>query len=244
VIDWAKVIGGFLGMPKRDNGYTGRDNLEAMAEAKNYNKFLISLIGENKELSKKRILDFGAGSGTYADMLKEQGVLVDCLEPDGVLYRQLGKKGYDVYRDIKELQPNSYDVIYALNVLEHIEDDEAVVTALTTALRKGGKLVIYVPAFQILFTSMDKKVGHFRRYRKKALNSHAQKASLKVNNLYYCDPLGFCAALTFKYVGNKDGVVSARAVKIYDRYIFPLSKVIQPIFKKSVGKNVVLVAEK
>jgi SAM-dependent methyltransferase len=231
-------------MSKSNSGYTGRDNLEAMAEAKNYNKFLISLIGENKELSKKRILDFGAGSGTYADMLKENGVSADCLEPDEVLYRQLQKKGYKTYKDINELQPNSYDVIYALNVLEHIEDDEAVVTALTTALRKGGKLIIYVPAFQILFTSMDKKVGHFRRYRKKALSSHAQKASLKVNSLYYCDPLGFCAALAFKYIGNKDGTISSSAVKAYDKFIFPLSKATQPLFKKIIGKNVVLVAEK
>lgn len=231
-------------MSKQDEGYTGRDNLEAMAEAKNYNKFLINFIKQSNKGSHKKILDFGAGSGTYADLLKKENITVDCLEPDNILNEQLSKKGYKVYADISEIEPNSYDIIYALNVLEHIEDDESIVNTLADALSERGRLIIYVPAFQILFTSMDEKVGHFRRYKKGRLESHAKTASLDVKELYYCDPLGFCAALAFKYFGNRDGVISSAAVKTYDRFVFPVSKAIQPLAKRFIGKNVVLIAEK
>lgn len=223
--------------------YTGQENLEAMSYAHNYNDFLLHFIRRNIT-DKSKILDFGAGSGTYADILKDEGIAVECLEPDEDQIDILKSKGYKVLKSSDQLKPNTYDVIYALNVLEHIEDDEKMIATLSKALKKKGKLIIYVPAFQVLFTSMDKKVGHYRRYKKDRLYSHATKASLKVRELYYCDPLGYCAALTFKYVGSKDGVVSPGSVKLYDKFIFPVSKAIQPLFKKFVGKNVVLIAEK
>lgn len=233
-----------MGLKKDEFKYTGEENLEAMSEAKNYNDFLLSFVNHDIKDQKARILDFGAGSGTYADMLKKKGISVECLEPDSKLKDKLEKKGYKTFKDIKELRPNSYEIIYALNVFEHIEDDKVAMITLAKKLKKGGKLVIYVPAFQALFTSMDKKVGHYRRYRKNRLDDHARDAGLNVKELYYCDPLGFGAALTFKYFGNKDGVVSPSSVKFYDRFIFPASKIVQPIFKQFIGKNVVLIAEK
>lgn len=215
-----------------------------MLVAKNYNNFLLSLIEHNVRTQKLKILDFGAGLGTYADILVGKGYKIDCLEPDNKLKKRLEKKGFKTFNDVKDLKPYSYDLIYALNVLEHIEDDRSSIVALSKALKKGGKLVIYVPAFQILFSSMDKKVGHYRRFRKNRLDRHATDAGLDVKELYYCDPLGFGVALVFKYLGNREGVVSSRSIKLYDRFIFPVSKLFQPIFKRFIGKNVVLIAEK
>ncbi len=115
-------------MPKKSEfEYTGRDNLESMTEAKRYNKYLIDLVERGMSQTGKKnpkILDFGAGSGTYADMLKERGVTVDCLEPDAILGKTLREKGYKVIKDIGDLKTGTYDVIYALNVLEHIEKHE------------------------------------------------------------------------------------------------------------------------
>lgn len=231
-------------MTKEKFVYTGGENLEAMQEAKNYNKFLIKFVEDNITKNRKKVLDFGAGTGTYAEMLKEGGLQVDCLEPDETQARLLKSMGYKVIEDANDLKAGSYDLIYAFNVLEHIEDDGSIVKTLTKALKPGGKLVIYVPAFQLLFTSMDKKVGHYRRYKKDRLQDHAEAASLIISRLEYCDPLGFFAALVFKYIGNKNGVVSSGSVRLYDRIIFPISRLLQPICKGFVGKNVVLVAEK
>lgn len=233
-------------MSRKKFTYSGCDNLEVMSEAVHYNNYLISLITNNTNgnIAKKKILDFGAGSGTYADLLGVKGIRVDCLEPDETLQKLLAKKGYKVLPDSNSLKPNSYDVIYALNVLEHIEDDKKIIQELSSALKKGGTLVIYVPAFQALYTSMDKKVGHFRRYRKARLKNFAEAADLDVAKLHYCDPVGFAAAAAYKLVGSKDGTISMGSVKFYDGYIFPISKIVQPVFKPLFGKNVVLVAKK
>lgn len=227
--------------------YTGCENLEVMTEAKNYNKFLIGLVLKAvKKTGKKdpKTLDFGAGSGTYSDMLKDQGFTPDCLEPDKKLHKILKSKGYKTYESIKNLGTTKYDVIYALNVFEHIEDDHATLEELAKHLKKGGHLVVYVPAFQMLFTSMDEKVGHYRRYRIGRLKGMAKQAGLKTAELRYCDPLGFGATIAYKAIGNSEGTISTTALKIYDRTVFPLSRAGHPITGKAFGKNVVLIAKK
>lgn len=226
--------------------YSGCDNLEVMADAKNYNKFLISII--TKEIAKfgakPKVLDFGAGSGTYADMVKDKGIALDCLEPDKILAKILHKKGYTVFDYADKLKPNSYDVIYAFNVLEHIEDDFAVFTQLSKALKKNGVIVIYVPAFKSIWSPMDNLVGHYRRYRKDRLHKMAKDNKLKIVKLRYVDPLGYGAALAYKATKPKAGTISPLSLKIYDRAIFPFSRLIEPATRPIVGKNVVLVAKK
>lgn len=218
-----------------------------MTEAKNYNEYLISIIESTIQKTGKKklkILDFGAGSGTYADMLKERGITVDCLEPDAVLQKTLKKKGYSVVGDISKLSDGSYDIVYALNVFEHIEKDVDAAQKLATVLKKDGRLIIYVPAFQSLYTAMDERVGHHRRYKKARLDVMADAAGLKVETLKYCDPIGYSAALAYRFIGNKDGVLSPKSVKYYDRVVFPVSKVIEPATKGFIGKNVLLVAKR
>ena len=231
-------------MSKDDFVYTGCDNLEAMTEAVNYNKFLMSLITRQLPVGKHpKVLDFGAGSGTYAKMLRKQGVTPDCLEPDKALQKVLAKDGFSAMPDASVLKPNTYDLIYALNVFEHIEDDFEAAKQLHAALKKGGKLLIYVPAFQVLFSSMDHTVGHYRRYRAGRLQEIAKAAGLHAKEVVYYDPAGFFAALVYK-MGRGKGVLSPQSVRIYDAMVFPVSKALHPLSKRVFGKNVILVAEK
>lgn len=222
--------------------YTGCENLEAMAEAKNYNNYLIKFIESNLDKGNK-ILDFGAGSGTYADLLKEKGTVPDCLEPDKTLQGILKNKGYNVVSTINDLKPKSYDIIYALNVFEHIEDDHTEFAKIKKYLKPGGKVIIYVPAFQALFSSMDERVGHFRRYNKSRLKGMAKDNGMDIIKLHYCDPVGFAATTAFKASRNKSGVISAKSVKLYDTLAFPVSKALEPILKHGFGKNVILIAQ-
>ena len=225
--------------------YTGAENLEAMTEATNYNDYLISIIEKAlKDPVSKKVLDFGAGAGTYADILFERGIIPHCLEPDEALQNKLKDKGYKIVKSAKHLKPNSYDLIYALNVFEHIEDDMDIFKELTKALKKDGIIIVYVPAFQSLFSSMDRLVGHHRRYRKRRLKDMAEHGNMNVIKLHYCDPVGFVASLLFKASGNKNGTISAKSVKLYDRVAFPISRLLEPVLKHALGKNVVLVSQK
>ena len=66
----------------------------------------------------------------------------------------------------------SYDLIFTSNVLEHIEDDVTILHDLFLHTNDGGQLVVYVPAFQFLYSRLDEKAGHFRRYSKKDLEKN------------------------------------------------------------------------
>jgi len=223
--------------------YTGVDVLETLDRATNYNSLLLDLILANS-VDCTRMLDFGAGIGTFAKLLRNRGVDVVCVEPDALLANGLVRDGFLTFNDLNQVPDGSFDFIFTLNVLEHIEDDETSFRRLATKLARGGQLLIYVPAFQFLWTSLDERLKHYRRYRRQELERLADYAALIVWKTRYADSLGFFATLGFKLFGKKNGDLSARAVNFYDRYIVPLSRSFDFVFGRLFGKNVYLIASK
>jgi SAM-dependent methyltransferase len=223
--------------------YTGTENLEVMAEAKNYNQFLLELISRNA-VGADRLVDFGAGIGTFAAALSVKGFNVHCIEPDPRQAAMIADRHLAVSADLHALPDASIDVMYSLNVLEHIEDDEAALRLIARKVRDGGKVLIYVPAFPILFSSMDRKVCHHRRYRKKTLREKVEAAGLKVAHASYVDSLGFFATVLFKLVGNDSGNLNRGALITYDRYVFPISRAADRVLAPFFGKNLFVIAKK
>jgi SAM-dependent methyltransferase len=227
-----------------DFSYTGADELEVMTEAVNYNRFLCDAVLEVVRPG-DRVLDFGAGPGTFAEMMADRGVTPDCLEPDQRQQRALESKGFRVLDAATwTRRSGTYDVVYLLNVLEHIKNDQEAAEQIADLLAPGGRLVIYVPAFESLFTALDRKVEHFRRYRRPQLVRIVRNAGLRVEHAYYCDPLGFFATLVYKAGPNDDGTINMAALKLFDRAAFPLSRALHPVTGRVFGKNIMLVASK
>jgi SAM-dependent methyltransferase len=223
--------------------YSGVDNLEVMAEAETYNRFLLSLV--TRQLRPGiAVADFGAGTGTFAVPLHRQGIDIVAVEPDAALGARLRQAGLAVERDVAALAEASLDFIYTFNVLEHIADDRAAVRALAGKLRPGGRLLAYVPAYPALFTAMDRKVGHIRRYRRGGLAALVSGAGLAVDRVRYVDSIGFAATLLYRLLGPADGSIDRRAVRLYDRLIFPVSRAFDLVLSRCVGKNLVLLATK
>lgn len=218
--------------------YSGTDLLEVMAEAKIYNAYLTRLIAKN--CTGHQLLDFGSGSGQFAKALRDKGFQVECVEPDLHLASELRKEGFVVYTALHEIA-QKYDSIYSVNVLEHIADDQMAAEKLQTVLKPGGRMVIYVPAFQCLYSTVDAKIGHHRRYTKGTLAPLFQ--NLTTLQLRYVDSLGFFAALLYKWIGNKEGHVSPLMLRIFDRIVFPLSLCLDLFLKNFLGKNVFYVGK-
>lgn len=227
----------------QQQAYTGVDNLEVMQEAVNYNRYLLETVRKHAP-ARARVLDFGAGSGQFAAPLSAQGLNVTALEPDQVLQQRLRAQGLRVAGSTEELANGSFDYIYTLNVLEHIDDDAAALRSLHAKLAANGKLLIYVPAFPVLYTSMDAKVGHVRRYTRGSLIPRVRAAGFRIEHVAYADSVGFFATLLFKLVGNKKGSVSVGALKLYDRAVFPLSRALDRVARRWFGKNLLLICSK
>ena len=224
------------------NGYTGVDNLEVMAEAVRYSRFLVDLVKRGAEPGATTI-DFGAGTGTFAERLAGHFDLT-CVESDEQLRQHLQSKGLVATADVTDLAPASIDYVYSLNVLEHIDDDAAIARAWYRLLKPAGRLLVYVPAFQLLYGPMDRKVGHVRRYRRSDLLDVLEGAGFVVDELAYADALGFPASLAARFVGRRDGGLNPRVIRLYDRYTFPVSLHIDRVSSRAFGKNVWALAHK
>lgn len=216
------------------------DVLEQMTIARNYNAAIVRLI--ERYYRKGTALDFGAGLGTFALALSSDVRRIVCFEPNRTFSNGLKASGLQTVTDWTE-SPPKVDFIYSLNVLEHIEDDENAIELLTEWLNPGGRLFIFVPAWQVLYSEFDRRVGHLRRYEKTDLQSLLK--GLIIEDIYYFDFVGLLVAWVFKYLPqSKDGEFSNRSLKIFDRWIFPLNRLLDPIFKRVIGKNLIAVARK
>ena len=225
------------------NAAIGTENLEQMAEAENYNEFLLGLAMRAGSKG-RQVLDFGAGLGTFAFPISRAGISVACVEPDAAARAHLHDLGLEAHASLDDLQANSLDGIYSFNVLEHVPDDGAALSALYRCLRSGGRLIIYVPAFSCLFTAMDRRVGHLRRYRMKELSSKIQSVGFKIDRQVYVDSLGFFATLAYRMFGDPNGGINRRALRLYDRLIFPVSRRLDWILGAFFGKNLLIEAHK
>jgi SAM-dependent methyltransferase len=223
------------------NAYSGAKNLEVMASAVNYNRFLTELVLRYARKG-DRVLDFGAGIGTFAGRVKAAGYTVRCVEIDHDQAAHIAGSGISVVRALDEIESRSVDYIYTLNVLEHIEDDVGVLRELRQRLAPGGRMLVYVPAYQVLYSSMDRKVGHFRRYTLESLRQAIHAAGLTMEAGKYVDSLGFFASLAYRYFGNESGDLNEKALIAYDRVAFPLSRAADLACGRVFGKNVFLVA--
>jgi SAM-dependent methyltransferase len=216
--------------------YSGVDVLEALESAHNYNDYLTRLIRESTE--SKHLIDFGAGIGTFSKRLRTAGYDVKCVEPDPLQRQKLQEQGFDTLNNITSVPDDSASFIFSLNVFEHIEHDTIVIREIREKLKPGGALLIYVPAFECLWTSLDEKLCHYRRYTKTSLRRLVEQEGLAIERARYADCLGFIAALVFRLLNKSASTVTATTISFYDRWLFLPSRVLDRLFGRWFGKNV------
>lgn len=96
-----------------------------------------------------------------------------------------------------------FDLILMTDVLEHIEGDQAALTALNDRLKPGGRLLLTVPAFPFLFSRHDVLHHHFRRYRKKELHQLLKQAGFAIEVLSFWNMLLFVPAAFMRWLEKK-----------------------------------------
>ena len=127
----------------------------------------------------KVIVDIGAGSGFFTHQILEtypdsKGICLD------VNYDLSTMKSHPRIEFTNQDSPRSGDTYLFMDVLEHVEDDLALLTRHLEPASEGAVVVITVPAFKSLWSSHDEYLGHFRRYRRKELDQLAVKSGLQV----------------------------------------------------------------
>ncbi|HMV47448.1 MAG TPA: class I SAM-dependent methyltransferase [Blastocatellia bacterium] len=133
-------------------------------------------------------LDIGCGTGATMDHLRKYGE-VQGIDLAMIPLSFSRRRGHlrTMCASATELPfaDESFDLVTALDVIEHLEDDVKGLSEIRRVLKPGAPAVIYVPAFQALWGPNDDQSGHKRRYRLPQLQSAAERAGLKVERISY-----------------------------------------------------------
>ncbi len=125
------------------------------------------------------ILDVGGGNGYVSLALKRAGFETTVVEPGPEGARTARERGLRVieapFQDLS-IEPESVAAIGAFDVIEHIEDDKAVLRGFYEALSPGGRVYLAVPAYSWLWSYKDMAAGHFRRYTVSRLQKRVVEA--------------------------------------------------------------------
>lgn len=149
-----------------------------------------------REYNSPRILDIGCGTGSNIEHLHLRD------------YRQV--TGLDIstralrYCQSKQLtdlvcgdsirppfRPQTFDVIMALDLIEHLEDDVTALQRLADLLRPGGQMVVFTPAFNFLWGRQDDISHHFRRYTSGELKQKLEMAGFSIEKMSYANTFLF-----------------------------------------------------
>ena len=236
------------------NSKYGTDTLEVISEAQRFNRWMYETI---KPHCSGEILEIGSGIGNISQFFINEGAQISLSDIENSYFPRLKEK----FGDRKNLQGMSrldlsdknleknhpemigrFDTIFALNVVEHISDHEQAIKNAMKMLRKGGKVVILVPAFQFLFNEFDEQLDHFRRYTQKSLRTLLESSGFEVIHWQY---FNFIAVFGWFISGSilRKKIIPGAQMRFYDAMV-PFWKLLDFFTKKVVGISVIQVGYK
>ena len=149
----------------------------------------LSVLKEQGVRPPASVLDVGCGWGTNLEALETAGYQAAGLDISRRILDALDRPGRNLIEaDLNRAAPADaklYDVVFALDVIEHLDDDRSAVRRLSRLLRPGGLAVISVPALPELFSDFDRIQGHRRRYVPETLRTAFDGSGLDVLKIFW-----------------------------------------------------------
>jgi SAM-dependent methyltransferase len=219
--------------------------LELFARAVNWKRYWSAQVRPHLG---RRVLEVGAGNGANTPYLNTTGAEWLCLEPDGKMAQSLAARVTSgavvasgvISGKITDVPDTpSFDSIVYIDVLEHIEDDAAELAQAARRLHDGGKIVMLGPAHSWLFSDFDRSIGHFRRYSTRSIMA-LRCSDLELISVRQLDVVGVFASLANR-LALKQSLPTATQIDVWDRYLVPLSRILDPVFAYRLGKSIMAV---
>jgi SAM-dependent methyltransferase len=194
--------------------------------------------------------EVGAGSGSFSRLLLT--TTMKCLyafEPSTAMFSLLAQNLQDqrrarVIHDFFDpsVLHEPLDSICYINVLEHVQDDLAELLKAREALKPRGRLILFVPALEWLYSDQDRSIGHFRRYTQEKLQQLVRSAGFAITASRYFDLAGILPwFLNFVVLKNS---LNSGNVSMYDRVVVPVMRRVESAITPPIGKNILLIGQK
>ncbi len=149
------------------------------------------------------LLDVGAGSGAFSIMLTDEGRAAKalCVDPN---YEEefIGQRRTDKVDYVRSASAVNADTVLMIDVIEHVDDDQALIRDYADCAAPGTRFLIAVPAFQFLWSSHDEFLEHRRRYSLSMLRQTVQASGLTPVEMRYFFGFLFPAAAAARLAGN------------------------------------------
>jgi SAM-dependent methyltransferase len=209
---------------------------------------------------KGRVLEVGSGYGVFSDVLaRRHGTLtatdydprsVEVLERKFAASPDVHVRLLDVLdaASVEKLaREEPVDTVVSLNVIEHLEDDVLALRHMARLVRPGGAVLVFVPALESLYGSLDRLAGHHRRYDKELLGERLRRAGLRPRELHYVNMLGaigwFVNGQVMPQMSLDNPSVNGQA-RLYSRFGVGLAAAIERHLSPPFGQSLVAVAER
>lgn len=200
-----------------------------------------------------RILDVGCGTGANLEMLKQYGDSEGVDVSDDAL-EFCRKKGLKVHKGLAEELPfenETFDLVTALDVVEHLDDDVAGLKEMHRILKKDGKTLIFVPAFMWLWGVQDDISNHRIRYTRAQIVERMEKAGFEIERATYANITFFAPILAGRALMKVTGIkpesennVNVSALNGFFGKIFSSEKYWLKKANFPFGVSIVIVARK
>lgn len=200
-----------------------------------------------KNLGNKKILDLGCGSGALIEELRKLGAKEYGIDHSVQSIKYCSSLGLNVKKaDVTGLpyKNNYFDAVVAIDSLEHVDNEDKVIKEAKRVLKRRGKLLVIVPAFQRLWSSRDKRLGHKRRYIDKQLIDLANRGGFKVLRTSYFVTFFFPAYLFIRSWENTDLMLTPKLLNIFFLTLLRFENLVLKYFNLPFGVSVFLLAQK
>jgi SAM-dependent methyltransferase len=232
----------------------GEETLEALGQADRFNQWMYKTI---KPWCKGDVMEIGSGAGNISQYFLKDGykiLLTDIREHYCNKLRTKFETNPNLLgiEKVNLINPqfeetygqllNSFDTVFALNVIEHIEDDFNAIANCKKFLKPGGHLIILVPSFGFLYNNFDKGLGHYRRYNIRSLKELFVRNNFSILHQQYFNFAGMFGWFISGSVMRKK-VIPSSQLKIYNLLV-PVFKYTDILIFNSTGLSTIVVGKK
>jgi 2-polyprenyl-3-methyl-5-hydroxy-6-metoxy-1,4-benzoquinol methylase len=232
----------------------GLNILETISKADKFNRWMFDTI---YPYCRGKILEIGSGIGNISQFFIEANASISLSDIRENYCNQLKEKFSDSptldevllidltnpdFENRYQEYEKSFDTVFALNVVEHIEDDALALKNCHFLLKDGGTLLILVPAYQSLYCRFDRELGHFRRYTKKTLKKVFELNNFHIKHSRYFNVMGIAGWIFSGKILRKK-TIPERQMGLYNKFV-PVFKIIDKTFLRAFGLSVIIVGTK
>jgi SAM-dependent methyltransferase len=207
---------------------------------------------ENKSITKPiKMLNIGCGTGGTIELLSRHSkelVNIDVSKEAIKYMKKGGHKATHVNGTRLPFKENTFDMIVALDVLEHIKDEDLALNEWLRVLKKDGSLLITVPAHKWLWSGHDNSLEHFRRYSKKSLTDKIESAGFVNIRSSYMIAFSFILIVGFRMITKiinksiKEETSYVKVPNVINNMFISLLKIeaeFQKYFKMPLGTSII-----